>query len=553
MESSGTLHKGLVGLIAGLILAIGLALTPAAGAEAAEKEPLPIIFVHGNSGSAQQFESNAMRFVSNDFPQDRLFTLEYDTTVDPLENEHAHVALDALIEKVKAKTGASKVNVMAHSRGTIVMFQYLGSSADRAAQVNKYVNIDGVYREYLPGGVPTLALWAEGDSSREITGAINVTYPELSHTEIATSPEGFKQAYRFFLGKDPETTNIVPENPNKVTVAGRALNFPANTGMTGSEISVYELNADTGQRLKQEAVYTKTIDETGNFGPFKVDGYARYEFVVVRDGFLAVHNYPEPFERDNHFFRVLSASALTPYLDQSPNHSNVAVTRMREWRSDQTGDGANDQLLMNGENVLAPPIAPRAKRILAVFNLDRDVDGVSDHSEIIFPFSAIPSFLTGTDTYLPASADGSGTIRVVEKMRAPRAQTKVTNIANWPADKHSLSVYFKDYTAQKYKFRKAKIGKVKVRGPGKLKKGKKGTYKVKIWNSGETAATGVKVKVSGRGITAKKPVGTIPASKTKTVRVKVKPKNPGRIKVSFKVTSKKAGSKTVKKKINVKK
>ena len=44
-----------------------------------------------------------------------------------------------------------------------------------------------------------------------------------------------------------------------------------------------------------------------------------------------------------------------------------------------------------------------------------------------------------------------------------------------------------------------------------------------------------------------------PRGKTRTVKVKLKPKKPGKVKASFKVTSKNAGGKTVKKKIKVRK
>ena len=100
---------------------------------------------------------------------------------------------------------------------------------------------------------------------------------------------------------------------------------------------------------------------------------------------------------------------------------------------------------------------------------------------------------------------------------------------------------------------KAKISKVKISGPSKVKKRKKAIYKVKIMNSGKTAATGVKLQVKGKGIKVKKKVGQIPAGKTKTVKVKLKFKKPGKAKTSFKVTSSNAGGKTVKKKITVKK
>ena len=100
---------------------------------------------------------------------------------------------------------------------------------------------------------------------------------------------------------------------------------------------------------------------------------------------------------------------------------------------------------------------------------------------------------------------------------------------------------------------KAKIGNVKVSGSKKVKKDKKATYKVKISNSGNINATGVKINVKGKGVKARRAVGTIPAGKSKTIKVKLKPKKSGKVKVSFKVTSKNAGGKTAKKKIKVKK
>ena len=99
----------------------------------------------------------------------------------------------------------------------------------------------------------------------------------------------------------------------------------------------------------------------------------------------------------------------------------------------------------------------------------------------------------------------------------------------------------------------ARIGKVSVKGPKKVKRKKKATYKVKISNSGNAAATGVRLKVSGRGISFNASVGVIQGGTTRIVKVKVKPKKPGKIKASFKVTSENAGGKTATKKITVKK
>ncbi len=99
----------------------------------------------------------------------------------------------------------------------------------------------------------------------------------------------------------------------------------------------------------------------------------------------------------------------------------------------------------------------------------------------------------------------------------------------------------------------AKISKVTVKGPSKIKKGKKSTYKVTIKNTGNADATGVRLKVSGKGLSFNTSVGKIAAGKSRTTNVKVKPKKTGKVKAQFKVTSKNAGGKTVKKTIKVKK
>ena len=98
----------------------------------------------------------------------------------------------------------------------------------------------------------------------------------------------------------------------------------------------------------------------------------------------------------------------------------------------------------------------------------------------------------------------------------------------------------------------AKIGSVKVTGPSNAKRNKATTYSISIKNTGGGSATGVKLRVSGKGVSLNSSVGSIGAGKTKTVKVKVKFKSKGKIKAAFKVTSKNAGAKTVSKTVTVK-
>lgn len=99
----------------------------------------------------------------------------------------------------------------------------------------------------------------------------------------------------------------------------------------------------------------------------------------------------------------------------------------------------------------------------------------------------------------------------------------------------------------------ARISKVFAKGPAKVKRGKLATFKVKVTNSGNTGATGVKVKINGAAITFTPRAGTIPAGSTKTIKVKVKLRRRGNTRMTFKVTSSNAGSATTKRRIFVKK
>ncbi len=181
-----------------------------------------------------------------------------------------------------------------------------------------------------------------------------------------------------------------------------------------------------------------------------MNGRRHYEFEISRAGESTIHNYPEPFERDDHFYRVLTAPALNPFIERSPNHVSVAVTRMREFWGDQASPKANDRLAFDGFNVINGAIAPRARRVLAVFNFDKNSDGVSDTSASLAPFNSI-SFLTAVDNYMAASPDASGSIEVRETMRDPGGFKRTINVPDWPSDQHTVSVYFKDYEAKAFK------------------------------------------------------------------------------------------------------
>ncbi|MBN8866645.1 MAG: VCBS repeat-containing protein [Solirubrobacterales bacterium] len=97
----------------------------------------------------------------------------------------------------------------------------------------------------------------------------------------------------------------------------------------------------------------------------------------------------------------------------------------------------------------------------------------------------------------------------------------------------------------------AAIGKVKVSGPAKVRKGRVAKFKVVVSNSGNAPARGVKLNVTGKGVRLGKAIGNVAGGAARTVVVKVKPKRTGKVKLKFAVRSDNAGGRIVGKTIRV--
>jgi triacylglycerol esterase/lipase EstA (alpha/beta hydrolase family) len=77
----------------------------------------PIVFLHGGSGSAMQFEANAMRFEQNGYPHEYVNVLEYDSSLQLETKAQVWDRLDQLIADLEEKTGDSQIDLMGHSMG----------------------------------------------------------------------------------------------------------------------------------------------------------------------------------------------------------------------------------------------------------------------------------------------------------------------------------------------------------------------------------------------------------------------------------------------------
>src|SRR6266480_327315 len=164
----------------------------------------PILFVHGIEGSGSQFESQKMRFMSNGYPEAWIDEVDYNSTRAVGDKSEVDSQIDAKIAALKQRTGKSKVDVVAHSLGTSVMYDYLtnGSmAAQRKASVGHYINVDG---QNSNPGVPTLAVWAgRGQPGRSMDGATNRTIPNQTHVQTCTSAQSFVEYFKFLTGQAP--------------------------------------------------------------------------------------------------------------------------------------------------------------------------------------------------------------------------------------------------------------------------------------------------------------------------------------------------------------
>lgn len=472
----GRLARAAVVSVAAALVTTVLAVTPAQARPPFQPPMprLPIVFVHGNSGSAAQFETQFQRFASNGYPRELMFAYEYDTSGP--DNTTAIAGLEPFIDGVLARTGAAQVLLAAHSRGTTVSHAYLADPA-HAAEVARYVNLDGRSSATPPGGVPTLAVWGEWQSPPNpirgavgaIGGATNVYNRQFGHTETATAAKTFAEIYRFWFGREPATTRVLPEPPGQVEVAGRAVLFPANVGYAGATLDVWEVDAATGQRSRPRPKASYVIDQTGAFGPLRVHGHKTYEFAVTREDGSVHHFYQQPFVRDDYFLRLNTGrpgTGLEAFVKHDDRHVNLTFIRGREmWGDQPDSDRLTVDLLGDGAaalNVLTPGVAPRTGpggpngntgEVNALFLTDvgaRTATGYAAPDQRtdlgkgqLFPFDNL-TFLAAADVYVPAEASAAGTVRLTMLPRGG-GRAEVVNVPNWPSTGHRISITFRDY------------------------------------------------------------------------------------------------------------
>ena len=361
------------------------ALTAAAWAGRAGAEDLPpIVFVHGDSDQAAIWQSVFWRFESNGYPRAKLFAISFanpqardDNTVaqaDRSSTDDELKELTAFVNAALAMTGATKVALVANSRGCNTTRNYLrhgGAVSAECAVLCGGVN-HGVFAgpfalgsEYngqgpfltdlnsgpneVTPGVRFLTLRSDGYdlyaqpdgayighpgtptnvtfSGPALKGALNLTLDHVDHRETAFSPRAFPEIYKFIVGRAPSRIAIAPEA--KVTLNGAVTGVdgdtPTNAPVEGAKVEVYAVDPDTAAR-KGAALLTRTTGADGVWGPLETDSATELEFVISTPGGLVTHIYRSPFPRS---FGLLN---LRPALAKEAKGAAAAIVTMNRPR-----------------------------------------------------------------------------------------------------------------------------------------------------------------------------------------------------------------------------
>ena len=208
-----------------LLLSLSLASTPA---QAASHDP--IIFVHGLSGSASGWDDWVADFEADGYSSSELFAWSYDWTQS---NVTTASQLATEVKSVLAQTGASKVDIVGHSMGTLSA-RYFLKNLSGTSYVDHFVSVAGVNHgtsiaslcgwlytsckemqtgssfltalnsgDETPGSVSYAAYWSDcdeainPDTSAELSGATNVDVGCISHTDMNNDHGVYEQVHDF--------------------------------------------------------------------------------------------------------------------------------------------------------------------------------------------------------------------------------------------------------------------------------------------------------------------------------------------------------------------
>jgi triacylglycerol lipase len=123
------------------VTAIALCITGSALAPASSLALDPILFVHGWSGSASNWSTMISRFEKDGYPSSYLMAYTYNTSQS--NKTDAETEVKSHVEQLLKNTGASKVDIVAHSMGSLNSRWYVKFVSGGQEKVDDWVSLGG--------------------------------------------------------------------------------------------------------------------------------------------------------------------------------------------------------------------------------------------------------------------------------------------------------------------------------------------------------------------------------------------------------------------------
>jgi len=380
-----------------------------------EQPMIPIVMAHGLIGSGDAYELQLLRFTSNGYPLELIHTFEWNT-LDPDFSGHVD-DLDVFIDEVLSNTGFEQVDLVGHSYGTRLSMSYC-SQTDRAKKVRNVVLMGGAVQTGPAGNaasrVPTLNIWSPFDrivsNGGNTPGATNLRLSQKDHFEVASCRESFEAMYQFIRNRPPATSDILPKG--NAVISGKVVSFAENISGNGATLEIYEVDPNTGNRIRSTADALFSIGPDNRWGPFQTKTNARYEFRVSTGmaGDRPLRFYKEGFPRDNNNVIIRysppEGSVFKLLFDLLPRDNNRPINVY--FNASQTMITGRDQLTMNGINLTTPLFALPNFSTVALFMFDVNGNSISDGTPLPV-LRQIPALSVG-DFFFPVHPDSSTTL-----------------------------------------------------------------------------------------------------------------------------------------------
>lgn len=394
----------------------------------------PVIFVHGFLASGDTWSNAIHFFKQSGYCSEQLYVFDWNSVSG--NGRATEQALEALIDSVRRKTGAPRVDLVGHSAGGGLARSLLKDSV-QAQKVGRYIHIGS--RKWTTSfswftNEKCMNIFSSGDrvagnGAGPVEGASNIALTEEDHYQVATSNKALASMLDFLSPKaesegidrgnagshtiksnNTRANNTKPANVKAVKtkktamveIAGRAVLLGDNMPMREASISIYRIDKKTGARETTVDPIRLSTVSSGHWGPAMVRSGQPYEIELVPakpatkkiSYFFTSFTYDDPLVYLRGFPEGTRMSALLGKIPESEEQSALVL-----YSAAAAMIGGRDSVTVNDFTICSFELTPASRTVITSFIFD-DGDGISS-GKVLKQYSSAP-FIGGVDRLLPA-------------------------------------------------------------------------------------------------------------------------------------------------------